>query len=77
VEARNCRVHVPREERTTATFYLLPCSWGRTRENRMNSNQVRSNDMVLDGWPILVAFALYLVAFGIVAMTMATGMAAA
>jgi hypothetical protein len=44
------------------------------KENRMNSNQVRSNDMVLDGWPILVAFALYLVAFGIVAMTMAAGM---
>jgi hypothetical protein len=43
----------------------------------MNSNQVRSNDMVLDGWPILVAFALYLVAFGIVAMTMAAGMPAA
>jgi hypothetical protein len=40
----------------------------------MNSNQVRSNDRVLDGWPILVAFALYLVAFGVVAMTMATGM---
>jgi hypothetical protein len=43
----------------------------------MNSNQVRSNDMVLDGWPILIAFALYLVAFGIVAMTMAAGMLAA
>lgn len=39
----------------------------------MNSNQVRSNDMVLDGWPILIAFALYLVAFGIVVMTMASG----
>lgn len=40
----------------------------------MNSNQVRSSDMVLDGWPILVAFALYLAAFGLVAMAMATGM---
>jgi len=40
----------------------------------MNSNQVPSNDMVLDGWPILIAFALYLVAFGIVAVTMASGM---
>jgi hypothetical protein len=39
----------------------------------MNSNQVRSNDLVLDGWPVLIAFALYLVAFGIVAMTMASG----
>jgi hypothetical protein len=43
----------------------------------MNTNQLRSNDMVLDGWPILVAFGLYLVAFGIVAMTMAAGMLAA
>jgi hypothetical protein len=40
----------------------------------MNSNQIRPNDMILDGWPILVAFALYLVAFGVVAMTMAAGM---
>jgi hypothetical protein len=39
----------------------------------MNSNHVRTNDMVLDGWPILIAFALYLVAFGVVAMTMAPG----
>jgi hypothetical protein len=38
----------------------------------MNSNQVRSNEMILDGWPILIAFVLYLVAFGIVAMTMAS-----
>jgi hypothetical protein len=39
----------------------------------MNGNQVRSNEMILDGWPILIAFVLYLVAFGIVAMTMASG----
>ncbi len=39
----------------------------------MNSNQVGSHDMVLDGWPIFIAFALYLVAFGIVVMTMASG----
>jgi hypothetical protein len=39
----------------------------------MHTNQVRSNGMVLDGWPILIAFALYLVAFGVVAMTMASG----
>jgi hypothetical protein len=39
----------------------------------MNSNQIRANRMVLDGWPILVVFALYLVAFGIFAMTMVPG----
>jgi hypothetical protein len=39
----------------------------------MNSNQIRSNDMILDGWPILIAFASYLVAFGVVATTMASG----
>jgi hypothetical protein len=40
----------------------------------MNTNQVRANEIILDGWPILIAFALYLVAFGIVAVTMASGM---
>lgn len=40
----------------------------------MNSNQVRSNEIVLDGWPLLMALALYLIAFGVVAMTMASGM---
>jgi len=39
----------------------------------MNSSQIRSNGMVLDRWPILVSFALYLVAFGIFAMTMVSG----
>jgi hypothetical protein len=43
----------------------------------MNSNQIRTNRMVLDGWPILVAFALYLVAFGIFALTMVSGIAVA
>jgi hypothetical protein len=43
----------------------------------MNSNQVRPNDMVLDGWPILIALGLYLLAFGAVAMTMASGILAA
>ena len=51
--------------------------YGQTRENDMNSNQVRSNEIVLDGWPLLVALALYLIAFGVVAMTMASGMLAA
>lgn len=40
----------------------------------MNSNQAHSNVMALDGWPILVAFLLHLAAFGIVAMTIASGM---
>jgi hypothetical protein len=39
----------------------------------MHINQAHSNDMVLDDWPILIAFALYLVAFGVVATTMASG----
>jgi hypothetical protein len=40
----------------------------------MNSNQVRSNEIVLDGWPLLIALALYLIAFGVATMTMAAGM---
>ncbi len=40
----------------------------------MYSNHARSNEMVLDGWPVLIAFASYLLAFGIVAMTMVSGM---
>jgi hypothetical protein len=39
----------------------------------MNSNRVRTNRIVLDGWPILVAFAMYLLAFGVFAMTMVSG----
>ncbi len=39
----------------------------------MNRNQIRTNRMVVDWWPILVAFAMYLVAFGIFAMTMVPG----
>lgn len=39
----------------------------------MNTKQARSNDMVLDGWPVLIALALYLLACGAVAMTMASG----
>jgi hypothetical protein len=53
-------------------FLPLTVFYGRTRENRMNSSQVRTHEMVMDGWPILVAFALYLVAFGVVAMTIAS-----
>jgi hypothetical protein len=34
----------------------------------MNTNLVRAN--VMDGWPVLVAFAVYAMAFYIFAMTM-------
>jgi hypothetical protein len=35
----------------------------------MNTNLIRAHGTVLDGWPILLALALYLIAFGIFAMT--------
>jgi hypothetical protein len=38
-------------------------------ERNMNTNLIRAQRTVMDGWPILVAFALYVVAFGIFAMT--------
>jgi hypothetical protein len=39
----------------------------------MNTNLIRTHETVIDGWPIWVAFALYLAAFGIFAMTMVPG----
>lgn len=39
----------------------------------MNTNLVRARGTVLDGWPILMAFALYLVAFGVFYMTTVSG----
>ena len=36
----------------------------------MNTNLIRAQGTVMDGWPIWVAFALYLVAFGIFTMSM-------
>jgi hypothetical protein len=36
----------------------------------MNPNLVRANGMVIDGWPVLVACAVYALAFYIFAMTM-------
>jgi hypothetical protein len=39
----------------------------------MNTNLVRAHGTVLDGWPILMAFALYLVAFGVFYMTTVSG----
>jgi hypothetical protein len=43
----------------------------------MNTNLIRAHGTVMDGWPMLVAFALYLVALGIFAMTMVSGNAVA
>jgi hypothetical protein len=43
----------------------------------MNGNLIRAHGTVMDGWPILVAFALYLLAFGILAMTTVSGTAVA
>jgi hypothetical protein len=39
----------------------------------MNTNLIRAHGTVMDGWPNLVAFALYLVAFSILAMTTVSG----
>jgi hypothetical protein len=38
----------------------------------MNTNHVRTNGIVIDGWPVLVAFAVYAIAFYIFAMTMSS-----
>jgi hypothetical protein len=40
----------------------------------MNTHRIRAEGTIIDGWPILVAVAAYLLAFGIFAMTMAPGM---
>ncbi len=34
----------------------------------MNTSLVRAGGKIIDGWPILLAFAMYLIAFGIFAM---------
>jgi hypothetical protein len=39
----------------------------------MNTNLIRAQGTVLDSWPVWAAFALYLVAFGILAMTRILG----
>jgi hypothetical protein len=39
----------------------------------MNDNVIRIKGRVLDGWPALVAFALYWVALVILALTLASG----
>ena len=43
----------------------------------MNINPTRDHGTVMDGWPILVAVAAYLLAFGIVAMTTGLGITVA
>jgi hypothetical protein len=39
----------------------------------MNTNLIRAHETILDGWPMLVALAFYLIAFGIFAMTTVPG----
>jgi hypothetical protein len=40
----------------------------------MHTHLIRAQGTVIDRWPIWVAFALYLVAFGIFAMSITPGM---
>ena len=49
---------------SAAVFYCQ-----RTREKDMNTNLIRAHGTVMDGWPFLLAIALYLLAFGIFAAT--------
>jgi hypothetical protein len=68
-------VNSPRN-RSRAAFVelqLLRCSrviQRRTRETGMNINLVRANGIVMNGWPVLVAYAVYAMAFCIFVMTM-------
>jgi hypothetical protein len=39
----------------------------------MNTNLIRAHGTVMDGWPMWVALAFYLIAFGIFAMTTVPG----
>jgi hypothetical protein len=55
------------------TFSLMPCFGATGREIHMNTNLIRAHGTVMDGWPMLVALAFYLVAFGIFAMTRVPG----
>jgi hypothetical protein len=38
----------------------------------MKTNLVRTNGLVIDGWPVLVAYAVYVMAFYIFAMMMSS-----
>ena len=39
----------------------------------MNTKLICTHGTVMDGWPILIAFVLYLVALGVFAVTMVSG----
>lgn len=43
----------------------------------MNSNLIPTDGMVIDGWSALIAFALYLIALGVFAITLASGISVA
>lgn len=43
----------------------------------MNTNLVRTNDVVMDGWPMLVAYLAYVISFCIFATTMTSTFLAA
>jgi hypothetical protein len=36
----------------------------------MNTDLARTNRLVIDGWPVLVAYSAYVISFCIIAMTM-------
>ncbi len=43
----------------------------------MSSNLIRANETVIDGWPALIALALYLTALGAFVLTLASGISVA
>ena len=50
-------------------FFRIAGFYGLSRrENEMNGSLIRAGGRTIDGWPILLAFAMYLIAFGIFAM---------
>lgn len=56
-----------------AVFCLLETAG----ETDMNSNLIPTDGMVIDGWSALIAFALYLIALGVFAITLASGISVA
>jgi hypothetical protein len=56
------------------TFAQLLCFDGRAREKDMSGNLIHSKRKALvDGWPLLVGFALYWVALAYFALALASG----
>ena len=43
-----------------------------TGEKHMDTNLVRTNGVVIDGWPILLAYSVYVISFCIFATTMSS-----